>query len=500
MNMKSVLPKIGLYLALILVSCSKDFLDQVPLGSQVASSTSDYDQLMNSPDFYYYKGGNWLTPELMGDDVAAEGPFFNQGSVTMQRLFQWQDVIYPANEGVEPVDLSTQLANLYTVNKIINEVMGSTGGTDSQKISLRAEALATRAWLNFQFICFYGKPYQVSSAATDPGWPIIKIADIAVQNYTRASVQQVYDFILQDLDTAILSLPITPKIRTRMSRSAAEGLKGKVLLFMGRYSDALPEFNAAFSDLATSGDVVLYDYNVTMAPGGSFQPFSPFNGPNGPGNNQNDLTEAVILKVFFNGPMQSVGASGSQNAGVLGNNGLVLTPQTAALYDPSDWRLQLYSPTFLNNTPNPSGRLRKYGISFSRFGLQLSELYLLSAECKARLNDLSGAVTDVGALRVTRLPPAAAGVPPAVASDQLSLIKFIIDERTREFAAEGYRWFDMRRLSVDPLFAGQTFTHTMYNDDSTNSTTSYTLRQPQRLTLQLPQAFINANPGMQNNP
>jgi hypothetical protein len=158
----------------------------------------------------------------------------------------------------------------------------------------------------------------------------------------------------------------------------------------------------------------------------------------------------------------------------------------------------LYSNQNVNFTPNTAGRIRKYGVTWSRFGLQLPELYLLCAECKARTNDLAGAVADVETLRKNRMPPADAVVPAAIASNQTNLIKFIIDERIREFALEGYRWFDMRRLSVDPLFAGQNFTHTIYNTNGT--TTVYTLRQPTRLVLKFPRDITDANPNMVNNP
>ncbi|HWK02474.1 MAG TPA: RagB/SusD family nutrient uptake outer membrane protein [Puia sp.] len=490
--MNTQIIKAVIYITLIgfVVSCKKNFLEVVPLGSQVAATTDDYDKLMNSPDFYFYSyDAGWAEPVSMGDDVAAEAPYLNQGSAQMQRLFQWADDIYQLNDGM-PGDLQLLLTNMYTCNKIINEVLRSSGGTDSQKISLQVEAMATRAWLNFQFINFYGKPYLSSTASSDPGFPIITSADVTISGYTRASVQAVYDFIIKDLTAAIVALPVKASIQTRMSRPAAEGLLGKVYLFMGRYSDALPMLNAAFSDITSSGAPVLYDYNQTFGPGGSFLPIDSYSGPNSPGNNYQDLTEDIVSKVFGNGP----------NGNMLGNNGLVITPATAALYDASDWRLQFYSANNLDGSPNPGGRLRKYGVSYSRFGLQLPELYLLRAECKTRLNDLAGAKVDLETLRKNRMPVADALVPAAVANDQTALIKFTIDERIREFAAEGYRWFDMRRLSVDPLFSGQSFTHTLYNDDASNSTAVYTLKQPNRLVLRLAPIIINANPGMPNNP
>jgi len=127
-------------------------------------------------------------------------------------------------------------------------------------------------------------------------------------------------------------------------------------------------------------------------------------------------------------------------------------------------------------------------------------LYLLRAECKARLNDLSGAVQDVETLRKNRMPSTDAAVSSSIAGNQVNLIKFILEERIREFANEGYRWFDMRRLSVDTnaqIAATVKNTHTSY--DNSDAPTTYTLRA-ERLTLQFPQAYITLNPGMENNP
>ncbi|NLR78417.1 RagB/SusD family nutrient uptake outer membrane protein [Chitinophaga eiseniae] len=477
---------------LTFTACSKSFLEVVPLGSQVASATADYDKLMNSPYLYMARGGGgWQEEVLMGDDLAAEDGLFSTVSQHMTRLFQWQDIVYYPNDAYQrpPLLLQSLSSNQYQLNKIINEVMNSTDGTDAQKRSIRAEARATRAWCNFQLINIYAKPYLAATAASDPGFPIITQADVSATVFKRGTVQEMYDFIIKDFTESIPDLPVNPAIRTRMSKAAAEGLLGKVYLFMGRYSDALPLLNAAFNDLGTGG-AKLYDYNQTLGTGGAFLPINRNTGPaNGPGNNFTDLTESVLFKVYYNG---------GYNGNMYGNNGLVLTPQTAALFDTSDLRLQLYTNKNPDGSLNAGGRLRKYGIQYSRYGLELSELYLLRAECKARLNDLTGAVADVEILRVHRMPTADAPVPAAVAGDRVALVKFIIEERIREFAMEGYRWFDMRRLSVDPLFSGITFTHTLYNKDG--STVAYTLRQPDRLVMQLPYNFLQYNQDMPNNP
>lgn len=474
-------------------SCKKSWLEIVPLGSKVLSSTADYDKVMNDPALYNSGtiSGGWSEAQLMGDEICADGGYFvNQSARDYRdRFFRWQDSIYTTSD-VTPSALRNHLYNLYEVNKVINEVMSSTGGTDYQKRELRAEALAHRAWSNFTMANFYCKPYVASTASSDLGFPIITIADVNVSKYPRGTLQEFYDFMIKDLTDALTDIQVKPTIVTRWSKPAVEGFLGKLYMFMGRYADALPLLKAALTDVAANGQTTLYNYNQTLAPGGSFLPINPTNGPaNNPGNLQNDLTEAVVSRVYY---------SGVYNGNYTGNNGLRLTPAAQALYGPTDLRLQLYTNKNEDNSLSSANRIRKYAVTYSRWGLQLSELYLLSAECKARTNDLAGAATDVETLRLKRMPTADALTPAAIKANQTALIKYIIDERTREFAFEGYRWFDMRRLSVDPLFTGMVFTHTIYNTNGT--TTVYTMNQPNRLVMQLPRVITDGNPDMINNP
>lgn len=485
--MKKYIPSYILLLAALTVTvsaCKDSFLEVIPKGKQVASTVDDYDQLMNSAIHYQYlNGGGWQSLTLMGDEIAAEESYYAQSYPQTQRLFRWDALIFDQTE--EAQDIKTALYNNYRLNKIINEVMDADGGTNEQKRSIRAEALATRAFNYFQLINIYAKPYNAATAATDAGFPINTTADITKNDFNRGTVQGMYDFIIADLKEAIAALPAAPAIQTRMSRAAANALLGKVYLFMAKSEEALPFLNQAFSDMAAwPVPPRLYDYNVTFAPGGSFLPIG-INGPVSPSVTLNDFTEVLLAKTFSN-----TIASGS--------NGIVISPATAALYSSNDWRLKFYSATYPSNAINPSGRLRKYGVQYSRFGIGLAELYLLRAECKARTNDLTGAVSDVEALRNKRIPAGEAAVPAALAGDGAALVKFIIEERIREFATEGYRWFDMRRLSVDPLFAGISFTHTVFL--TTGGTQTYTLEQPNRLVLRIPYVILSANPGMADNP
>jgi tetratricopeptide (TPR) repeat protein len=467
-----------LMVVMFLVSCKKDFLEIVPKGKLVATTLKDYDLLMNNTSFYRIDASDLTV--VMGDEVAAEQNYFQNSSPNNQRAFAWEDVLYKPDEDV--VYTSYELLNLYICNKIINEVKTISDGAAQQRAALQAEAIATRAWINFDLINHYGKPYDEATAASDPGFPIIKEADVNAKDFKRNSVKEVYGQIISDLQAAIVNLPLKGSFVTRMSRPAARGLLGKVYLFMGRYQDALGQFNEAFKDLSNvASPASLYNYNTAFAAGGAFLPFGFF-GPDYPGNNYSKYQESILLKT-------------ADLSGV--SYGLVMPPETMNLYGASDLRRNFYGNTHSDHTPMPGGLYRKYA-TYSHVGIELADMLLMRAEARARTNDLAGAKADVELLRSNRMPAADAGVPAGIIS-KTDLLKFIIDERTREFAGEGQHWMDMRRLSVDPVFSSRTYSHKAYAADGVTVSQTYQLR-PVRFALRLPLSILQANPGMTDNP
>lgn len=472
-----ITPIFFLILLVTTFSCKKDFLEVLPKGKVIAVNFKDYDLLLNNPDLQNVGANAQL---MMGSEVCCTATYFDGLTKAEQRLFTWSDQIYESDENSPETE--GPLANIYTYNKIIGEVMNAPGGTEEQKKQVRAEALAGRAWTYFLLINYYGKPYQEASAAGDPGFPIITTADITVNQFSRATVQEVYDFIINDLETAIADLSPTVFHRLRMSRPAAQALLGKVYVYMQQYAKALPLLEASLQGATTAQvPLDLYDYNEAFAPGGVFLPISTF-GPNYP--NTSDNQEVMYLRQF-------------SNFHVLFNT-LQVTGATMSLYQPSDLRLQLYSNTpFPSGNSFPEGAQRRMAPSIVPYGVNLPEIYLLLAECKVRTQDLDGAVQTLEVLRKHRMPVAAAGVPSNIASDPAGLLQFVLDERLREFAGLGLHWFVMRRLSVDTQFKQPAYTHTLYNEDGTS--TVYTLK-PERFVLKLPPKILLANPGMQDNP
>ncbi|MNL38348.1 SusD family protein [compost metagenome] len=119
----------------------------------------------------------------------------------------------------------------------------------------------------------------------------------------------------------------------------------------------------------------------------------------------------------------------------------------------------------------------------------------MRAECRARVNDVAGAKADLETLRKSRMSVGDATV---TITDPAEMLKFVLDERIREFALQGHRWLDMRRLSTDPLFAGKTYTHQVLSKTG-EVITSFPLKA-ERFTFRIPGKIMDINPGTVNNP
>lgn len=475
-------------LAALVWGCKKDFLEVVPKGVAVATKTSDYELLLNDRSLNVI---NMASQIVMSDELAGFNPSYSVGTgislVSDQKAFEYQDDIYLSGDNTS--ELTILERQLYSYNKIINEVMGSKEGNDAKKKALRAEALAGRAWVHFMMVNYYGKPYHAATAASDMGIPLVKVADVTQTNFTRSSVQDAYDLIIADLTEAIPNLPAQIIARQRMSKAAAEAILGKVYVNMQQFDKALPLFTASINHLSGSSvPIGLYDYNGAFSVGGVFYPVNPITGPNR--FNLAIDKEVLYIKQFIN--LYSYFFSA-----------FPVHPQTAALFTKADLRLNFFSnaPFPLTAPAFPKGMLRSYG-RYSNAGISVPDIYLLKAECESRTGDLSAAVTDLVAFRKTRMDKNvanAANVPADIASDKIALTKYILEERIREYATQGERWWDMRRLSVDETYKSTVaMVHHIY-DASGNIIKSIPLK-PERLTFRFPPYIMNANITITQNP
>lgn len=476
--LKSVYILLSLVAIMIFSACKKDFLEILPKGKLIATNTEDYELMMNNRSLFIVVGDNNFydagANAVMGDEVVSLEPYFTSSNLRFQRLFRFEDNIYNVDQNA--VELEVPMQHIYIYNKIINEVMSSKGGSEEKKRSIRAEALIGRAWTYFYLINYYGNQYKETSASTDPGFPIIIENDLTATNFSRNTVKEVYNFILDDLTLALQDAPAIVS-RLRPSKLACEGLLGKVYTYMGKYDLALQHFNNALNDAASSSiKVEFQNYaNLTHEP-----PFGLLI------ENSRDNIEVVYAKIISNGFWYR-------------NNELLISSNTYSLFSKTDFRLMNYESSTVFGDPYPVGFYRKVSPVSFQIGITMPDLIMLRAECLARLGQINDAVIDLEILRSKRIKDInEVKVSDVAKGTKEDLLRYIFEERIREFATEGQRWQDMRRMVHDPIFGNTSYVHYVYNANGTLKE-SFTMN-PNRLTLKIPAKILLQNSTMNDNP
>lgn len=485
-----------LYIALCLLgvlvvqSGCDNFLDLTPKGLDVIQTTEQYNGLLNNSNLFSYLNvrnqpggislllGSAEMPLYMGDDVYSSAGFLNAvPTIPLQNGFKWSTDLYlPTDESNE---WGAFYSPLYNYNVIVDGVMDAQGGTIERKKELQAEARVCRALNHFLVANLFGQPYNPATASTDLAVPIVTAANVNASNFKRATVRELYDFVIGELIASIPDLQAKVYSRVRMSRPAAQYILGMVHFQMRNYPAALAELEKCRAAL-TEGPIPikLYNYNTTMTaapPTGWYTASQPWRGAAGFPSQWNN-EENIFLRQL------SISSTVNRNC-------LFLKPALLNLFDATDLRKRMFlNRNVANGTVTLPGAIRNSPTSIN-LGPNLPNLLLMLAECKARANDLTGAKSDLEELRKNRMPATNATV---TAATQDAMIRFCLDERHREFASTGMRWFDMRRLYLDATY--NNLDRTKQFDAQT-----FTLTDA-RLTMRIPPQILEFNPGMVDNP
>jgi hypothetical protein len=486
---KSIIFFFWLFASFSMSGCEK-FLDVKPKGVDIIRTTDQYNGLFNNPNLNTFLNvrnqpgsitlllGSAEMPLYMGDDVYSSSGFLNAiPNVAFQNGFKWEADLYQPTD--EPNEWGAFYNQLYPYNLVAAGVLESEGGTESKKKELLAEAKACRAFNHFLVGNLFGQPYNEATATTDLGVPIVVEANIALENFPRATVQQLYDFVISELTEAIPNLPANPYSRVRLSKQGAEYMLGMVYFQMRNYSAALPLLNSCRTGLSGGSIVIgLNNFNTTMTnpqPTGWYTASQPWRGASGyPQQHLN--SEAIFVRQL------SISSTINRNC-------LFVKPSIMSLFETADLRGRLFlNKNVANGTVTLPGPIRNSPTS-TNFGPNLPNLLLMQAECKARTNDFAGAKADLEELRKNRMPLASATVNAATQAD---MIRFCLNERHREFASTGMRWFDMRRLFLDATYNNL--------DRKKQFDAQEFILTNERLTMRIPPMIREFNPTMVDNP
>lgn len=452
MNMKHIcIPLLALTMGT--TSCRK-YVEVKQPNQREFIYVADYQRLLNNVGLFETSVS---LPTLSADDIDLGTNASLERLLTneLKNIYTWAADYYTSDQSDAGWD---QLYNqIYVCNQITANVMTS-DGPDVQKRSAYAEAQVQRAAAYLSLVNLYARVYNASTAATDPGLPLLLKPDLFVP-LNRASVKQVYDQIIQDITQALPLLPDVPSNNLHPGKAAGYGLLARTYLYMQRYNEAADNAAKALGLQSTLLD--LNDY----ATGGKKYP------------RRLDNPEVVLNK-------KSIKA---------GNINLPLSTELLNKFTPDDLRYSLFTRNGSTFQPAFTGRGSYRDQLFANdgilSGLSVPEMMLTAAEGLARGGKTSDAMTLVNNLRMKRFAPAAFVA--LTASSAADALRIVLDERRRELFGTGLRWFDQRRLSVE---AGMAETETRVFAGVT-----YTLQPGDRYVYPIPPKNIELNPELTQN-
>ena len=131
--------------------------------------------------------------------------------------------------------------------------------------------------------------------------------------------------------------------------------------------------------------------------------------------------------------------------------------------------------------------------------LRLAEMYLIRAEANAKENNVEAALADVNLLRTRAgLPDAALYTPERLAAAGKTVLDAVLEERWLELAFEGHRAYDLFRNNRS-MVRNYPGTHSL-NNTPTKDLHQEVKPTDNRVVFYIPQAEINRNSALQQNP
>ena len=407
--MKRHISLIALLTALILTGCS-DYLDETPKGTLIPKTVNDFGMMLDDATFgslsYIALGQNETL--LMGDEIQITPNKQAEYSAWGIAGYKWDDYLFGSNE--DDRDYNGFYHAIYICNYIIANVGDAKEGTQFTRQFVEGSARFTRAYAYLTLVNMYARQYDAATALTDPGVALVLDAD-PNQSPTRATVQEVYDQIIDDATRAETLLESPEQDYTfRPGKIGACGLLARIYLYMEDYAKC-----QEYARKARLLSHEPFDYNqlsVTM-----MNPDLGITGWPGFYIYGYQYPDVVVYKAEGNWPMLYQDFN--------------LSDEMAALYEATDLRLQIFLTTYgrFGFIPGVES-LRVAGYyNPSNKGINIGEIYLMNAEAAARTGNIDEALECLNILGRKRHK--AGTYEDVTERDTTKLLQLILDERRR---------------------------------------------------------------------
>ena len=403
-----------------MLSCSKSsFLDKKPNTDFIIPTTlPDFQALLDNDAVM---GRTSALGELSADNLYLRDTFWQGLDAKEHNAYIWAPGDIFNGQGQQD-DWDLPYEQVFYANVVLEGLakvkVDSTNVQDWN--ALKGAALFMRAFAFYNLAQDFAPVYDSLSASTDLGIPLRLSSDINAIS-TRASLQQTYQQILDDLQGANNLLPAAIPFANlnRPSKPAALALLARVYLSMRAYEQA-----GKCADSSLQLYPTLIDYNTV--PTNTNLPF--------PVNN----AETIYQSSFLTSSTQILVAVFSPKC--------IVDSMLYASYDSADLRKQIFYRVNGAGYPNIRGSYNGSLYPFS--GLATDEVYLVQAECRARAGQTGPALASLNSLLQNRWMNS---VPftPITAGSAAEALDTILVERRKELAFRGLRWTDLRRLNKE---------------------------------------------------
>lgn len=416
---RSLLLLLSLFLsAIFLTGCKKEWLDAKSDKSLVVPSTlSDFQAILDYADIMNGRGASSGTSgvipalgEIGADNYYINSSYWESSTEIDRNAYIWKKDIF---NGMPSNDWNFPYRVVYYANTALDGLnkIERTNNNAAQWDNIRGSALFFRAHMFYQIAQVFAPPYDSATAPQLAGIPLKLSSDIN-EKPGRADLEASYFRIITDLKDATTLLPQTAILKTRPSRAAAFALLARAYLSMGNYSPALDYADSCLSIYSTLIDY--RDYSATAS-----YPFPLYN----------DET------IFF--------------SSLVGGHTIISSTARCKVdtslyrsYDNHDLRKTLFFK--FNSSSDITYKGSYVGSSLLFGGIATDEVYLIKAECLARLGKTQEALKYLNILLEKRWDSSFASIQ---GGDSDSVLKIILDERRKELPFRALRWTDLRRLN-----------------------------------------------------
>ena len=412
-----VLMLTGLTLSIGITSCKKFIRIDAPQTQAEESRVFSDDQTATSATVGLYaqilasnltfcNGGITVYAGLSADEFGNVSPSVTPDAFRTNSLLSDNTII-------ASTFWSSPYKDIYQANAVLEGLSNSTTLSPSVKQQLQGEMLFIRALHYFYMVNLFGDV------------PLETSTDYNVNSLMpRTSSAKVYQQLTADLiqAKALLTESYASSVNTRPTKAAATALLARVYLFQNNWTEAL----AAANEVITSGQYHLETLNNIFLSGSNETIFQLTKATGNTAEGAAFIPSSGSVKPTYAVTSYLLGAFES------GDN-----RKSSWLKSNTVSGQQYYYP-YKYKVKSSSTVTESYVVQ------RLAEVYLIRAEAKAQLDDLSGAIDDIDMIRSRAGLPKIRTTNPGISKSDL-LTAVLKERQTELFAEWGHRWLDLKR-------------------------------------------------------